>query len=54
MVDTLLGEARDSHNEDFMMLKVDQNGNKQWWKKFSDKPDNSAYDAIEALMETSI
>jgi len=31
-----------------MMLKVDQNGNKQWWKKFSDHPDNSAYDAIEA------
>ena len=42
------GEAGSSHNEDFMMLKVDQNGNKQWWKKFSDKPDNSAYDAIEA------
>ena len=42
------GEAGHSHNEDFMMLKVDQNGNKQWWKKFSDKPDNSAYDAIEA------
>ena len=42
------GEAGSSHNEDFMMLKVDQNGNKQWWKKFSDHPDNSAYDAIEA------
>ena len=42
------GEAGHSHNEDFMMLKVDQNGNKQWSKKFSDHPDNSAYDAIEA------
>ena len=42
------GEAGHSHNEDFMMLKVDQNGNKQWWKKFSDKQDNSAFDAIEA------
>ena len=42
------GEAGHSHNEDFMMLKVDQNGKKQWWKKFSDHPDNSAYDAIEA------
>ena len=42
------GEAGSSHNEDFMMLKVDQNGNKQWSKKFSDHPDNSAYDAIEA------
>ena len=42
------GEAGHSHNEDFMILKVDQNGNKKWSKKFSDHPDNSAYDAIEA------
>ena len=42
------GEAGHSHNEDFMMLKVDQNGQKQWSKRFSDHPDNSAYDAIEA------
>ena len=43
------GEAGHSHNEDFMMLKVDQNGQKQWSKKFSDgHVDTSAYDAIEA------
>ena len=42
------GEAGHSHNEDFLILKVDQNGNKKWSKKFSDHPDNSAYDAIEA------
>ena len=42
------GEAGSSHNEDFMILKVDQNGNKKWSKEFSDHPDNSAYDAIEA------
>ncbi len=42
------GEAGHSHNEDFMILKVDQNGNKKWSKKFSDHPDNSAYEAIEA------
>ncbi|MDP6332432.1 MAG: hypothetical protein QF788_05095 [SAR324 cluster bacterium] len=42
------GEAGHSHNEDFMILKVDQNGNKTWSKKFSDHPDNSAYEAIEA------
>jgi hypothetical protein len=43
------GEAGSSHDEDFMMLKVDQNGQKQWSKKFSDgHVDTSAYDAIEA------
>ena len=42
------GEAGHHHNEDFMILKVDQNGNKKWSKKFSDHPDNSAYEAIEA------
>ena len=42
------GEAGHSHNEDFMMLKVDKDGNKQWSKRFTDQPDNSAYDAIEA------
>jgi len=42
------GEAGSSHNEDFMMLKVDQNGNKKWSQKFSDHEDNSAFDAIEA------
>ena len=49
MVGSLLVEKLgSSHNEDFMILKVDQNGNKKWSKKFSDHPDNSAYDAIEA------
>ena len=33
-----------------MMLKVDQDGNKQR-SRFSDQPDNSAYDAIEASDE---
>jgi hypothetical protein len=43
------GEAGSSHDEDFMMLKVDQNGQKQWSKKFSDgHVDTSAFDAIEA------
>jgi hypothetical protein len=42
------GEAGHSHNEDFMMLKVDQNGVKQWSKRFSDQEDNSAFDALEA------
>lgn len=42
------GEAGHSHNEDFMILKVDQNGNKKWSKKFSDHEDNSGFDAIEA------
>ena len=42
------GEAGHSHNEDFMMLKVDQNGEKQWSKKFSDQEDDSAFDIIEA------
>jgi hypothetical protein len=43
------GEAGSSHNEDFMMLKVDQNGNTQWSKKFSDgHVDTSAFEAIEA------
>ena len=42
------GEAGHSHNEDFMMLKVDQNGEKQWSKRFSDHEDNSAFDTIEA------
>ena len=42
------GEAGHHHNEDFMILKVDQNGNKKCSKKFSDHEDNSAYDAIEA------
>ena len=42
------GEAGSHHNEDFMMLKVDQNGNKEWSKKYSDHEDNSAFDAIEA------
>jgi len=42
------GEAGHSHNEDFMILKVDQNGNKKWSQKFSDHEDNSAFDAIEA------
>ena len=42
------GEAGHHHNEDFMMLKVDQNGNKEWSKKYSDGEDNSAFDAIEA------
>ena len=42
------GEAGHSHNEDFMMLKVDQNGEKQWSKRFSDQEDNSAFDTIEA------
>jgi len=42
------GEAGHSHNEDFMILKVDQNGNKKCYKKFSDHEDNSAFDAIEA------
>ena len=46
------GEAGHSHNEDFMMLKVEKDGNKQWSKWFSDQPDNSAYDAIEASDET--
>ena len=31
-----------------MILKVDQNGNKKWSKKFSDHEVNSAFDAIEA------
>jgi len=43
------GEAGSNHDEDFMMLKVDQNGNKKWSKMFSDgHVDTSAYDAIEA------
>ena len=42
------GEAGHHHNEDFMILKVDQNGNKKCSKKFSDHEDNSAFDAIEA------
>ena len=42
------GEAGHHHNEDFMILKVDKNGNKKWSKKFSDHEDNRAFDAIEA------
>mgnify|MGYP003303171762 FL=1 len=42
------GEAGHHHNEDFMILKVDQNGNKKCSKKFSDHEDNSAFNAIEA------
>jgi len=42
------GEAGHHHNGDFMILKVDQNGNKKWSKKFSDHEVNSAFDAIEA------
>ena len=42
------GEAGHNHNQDFMILKVDQNGNKKWSTKFSDHEDNSAFDAIEA------
>jgi len=42
------GEAGHHHNEDFMILKVDQNGNKEWSRKFSDHEDNAAYEAMEA------
>jgi hypothetical protein len=42
------GEAGSNHNEDFMILKVDQNGNKECSKKFSDHEDNAAFEAIEA------
>ena len=42
------GEAGHHHNQDFMILKVDQNGNKECSKKFSDHEDNSAFDVIEA------
>ena len=42
------GEAGHHHNEDFMILKVDQNGNKEWSSKFSDHEDNAAYEAMEA------
>ncbi len=31
-----------------MILKVDQNGNKEWSSKFSDHEDNAAYEAMEA------
>jgi len=31
-----------------MILKVDQNGNKEWSRKFSDHEDNAAYEAMEA------
>ena len=44
----IAGEAGSSHNEDFMILKVDDNGTMKWKKKFSDAEDDSAYDVLEA------
>ena len=42
------GEAGHSHNEDFMLLKVDADGTKLWSKRFTDQEDDAAFDMLEA------
>ena len=42
------GEAGHSHNEDFMLLKVDADGTKLWSKRFTDPEDDAAFDVLEA------
>ena len=41
------GEAGHYHNEDFMLLKVDASGSKQWSKRFTDPEDDAACSAVE-------
>ncbi len=44
----IAGEAGSSHNEDFLILRVDGEGSTIWKKRFQDPEDTSAYDVIQA------